>query len=81
MYRATGQLASVHSGEHRRVRPFGWSAASSRGAAVIFFAYIGFDAVSTAAQEAKNPQRDLPIGMLGVAGHLHDALHRDVAAC
>ena len=43
---------------------FGWSGVI-RGAAVIFFAYIGFDAVSTAAQEAKNPQRDLPIGMLG----------------
>jgi APA family basic amino acid/polyamine antiporter len=36
-----------------------------RGAAVIFFAYIGFDAVSTAAQESKNPQRDLPRGILG----------------
>jgi len=36
-----------------------------RGAAVIFFAYIGFDAVSTAAQEAKNPQKDLPRGILG----------------
>ena len=36
-----------------------------RGAAVIFFAYIGFDAVSTAAQEARQPQRDLPIGILG----------------
>ncbi len=36
-----------------------------RGAAVVFFAYIGFDAVSTAAQEAKNPQKDLPIGILG----------------
>lgn len=36
-----------------------------RGAGVIFFAYIGFDAVSTAAQEAKSPQRDLPIGILG----------------
>lgn len=35
------------------------------GAAVIFFAYIGFDAVSTAAQEAKNPRRDMPIGILG----------------
>ena len=35
------------------------------GAAVIFFAYIGFDAVSTAAQEAKNPSRDMPIGILG----------------
>ena len=36
-----------------------------RGAGVMFFAYIGFDAVSTAAQEAKNPQRDMPIGILG----------------
>jgi APA family basic amino acid/polyamine antiporter len=36
-----------------------------RGAAVVFFAYIGFDAVSTAAQEAKNPQRDMPIGIIG----------------
>ena len=36
-----------------------------RGAGVIFFAYIGFDAVSTAAQEAKNPQKDMPIGILG----------------
>jgi len=36
-----------------------------RGAGVIFFAYIGFDAVSTAAQECKNPQKDLPIGILG----------------
>ena len=36
-----------------------------RGAATVFFAYIGFDAVSTAAGEAKNPQRDMPIGILG----------------
>src|SRR5574341_138067 len=36
-----------------------------RGAGLVFFAYIGFDAVSTAAQEAKNPQRDMPIGILG----------------
>jgi len=36
-----------------------------RGAAVVFFSYIGFDAVSTAAQEAKNPQRDIPLGMMG----------------
>jgi APA family basic amino acid/polyamine antiporter len=42
---------------------FGWSGVV-RAAAVVFFAYIGFDAVSTAAQEAKNPQRDLPIGIL-----------------
>jgi basic amino acid/polyamine antiporter, APA family len=43
---------------------FGWDGVV-RGAGVIFFAYIGFDAVSTAAQEAKNPQRDMPIGILG----------------
>jgi APA family basic amino acid/polyamine antiporter len=43
---------------------YGWSGVV-RGAGVIFFAYIGFDAVSVAAQEAKNPQRDMPIGILG----------------
>jgi APA family basic amino acid/polyamine antiporter len=43
---------------------YGWSGIA-RAAAVIFFAYIGFDAVSTAAQEAKNPQKDMPIGILG----------------
>jgi len=36
-----------------------------KGAAIVFFAFIGFDAVSTAAQEAKNPKRDMPIGILG----------------
>ncbi len=46
---------------------FGWGGVI-RGAAVIFFAYIGFDAVSTAAQEAKNPQRDMPIALLGSLG-------------
>ena len=46
---------------------FGWRGVV-HGAAVIFFAYIGFDAVSTAAQEAKNPQRDMPIGLLGSLG-------------
>jgi APA family basic amino acid/polyamine antiporter len=43
---------------------FGWSGVL-RGAAVVFFAYIGFDAVSTAAQEARVPNRDMPIGILG----------------
>jgi len=43
--------------------PFGFSGIGA-GAAYIFFAYIGFDAVSTTAQEAKNPQRDLPIGII-----------------
>ena len=43
---------------------FGWSGIC-KGSAVIFFAYIGFDAVSTSAQEAKNPQKDMPMGILG----------------
>ncbi|HET7240752.1 MAG TPA: amino acid permease, partial [Gemmatimonadales bacterium] len=43
---------------------YGWDGVV-RGAGVIFFAYIGFDAVSTAAQETRNPQKDMPIGILG----------------
>lgn len=43
---------------------YGWDGIL-RGAGVIFFAYIGFDAVSTAAQECKNPQRDMPVGIMG----------------
>ena len=43
---------------------FGWSGVMA-GAGIVFFAYIGFDAVSTAAQEAKNPQKDMPIGIIG----------------
>ncbi len=43
---------------------YGWKGIAT-GAASIFFAYIGFDAVSTAAEEARNPQRDLPIGIIG----------------
>jgi basic amino acid/polyamine antiporter, APA family len=46
---------------------FGWSGIF-RAAGVIFFAYIGFDAVSTAAQESKNPKRDMPIGIMGSLG-------------
>ncbi len=46
---------------------YGWSGVI-RGAAVVFFAYIGFDAVSTTAQEAKSPMRDLPVGILGSLG-------------
>lgn len=42
---------------------FGWSGIL-RGAAIVFFAFLGFDAVSTAAQETKNPKRDMPIGIL-----------------
>jgi APA family basic amino acid/polyamine antiporter len=44
--------------------PYGWHGVSV-GAATIFFAYVGFDAVATAAEETKNPNRDLPIGIIG----------------
>jgi len=47
--------------------PMGFSGIGA-GAAYIFFAYIGFDAVSTAAQEARKPQRDMPIGIIGSLG-------------
>ncbi len=46
---------------------FGWSGIL-RGAGVVFFGYLGFDALSTLAQESRNPQRDLPIGMIGSLG-------------
>jgi APA family basic amino acid/polyamine antiporter len=58
--------------------PFGWSGVM-RGAAVIFFAYIGFDAVSTAAEEVVDPNRDLPIGILASL-FLCTALYIAVAA-
>jgi APA family basic amino acid/polyamine antiporter len=44
--------------------PFGWSGVIG-GAAIVFFAYIGFDAVSTAAEEVRDPQKNLPIGIIG----------------
>lgn len=46
---------------------FGWSGVF-RGAGVVFFAYIGFDALSSLSQEAKNPQKDMPVGMIGSLG-------------
>lgn len=46
---------------------YGWSGVM-RAAGIVFFAYIGFDAVSTAAQEARTPQRDMPIGIIGSLG-------------
>lgn len=52
---------SIRAGE--TITSFGWSGVLT-GAGVVFFAYIGFDAVSTTAQECKNPTRDLPIGIL-----------------
>ena len=77
---STSQLHAVHSREHRRVRPFGLSGIMA-GAGTIFFAYIGFDAVSTAAQEAKNPQSDMPIGIIGSLVDMHDSVHPVLRTC
>ena len=53
----------VEPGNWDPFMPFGWSGVV-QGGALVFFAYIGFDAVSTAAEEVKNPNRDLPIGII-----------------
>ena len=54
----------LHGEKYQPFAPNGWTG-SHQGAAIVFFAYIGFDAISTAAEETKNPQRNLPIGILG----------------
>jgi len=54
----------VEPANWRPFAPFGWSGIMS-GGAIVFFAYIGFDAVTTAAEESRRPERDMPIGILG----------------
>src|SRR5262249_55530312 len=53
----------LETGNWKPFAPNGWPGISA-GAAIVFFAYIGFDAVSTVAEETRNPQRNLPIGIL-----------------
>jgi APA family basic amino acid/polyamine antiporter len=59
-------LGSLHidPANYKPFAPNGW-AGIHQGAAIVFFAYIGFDAISTAAEETRNPQRNMPIGILG----------------
>lgn len=54
----------INPANYHPFAPHGWSGIL-QGAAIIFFAYIGFDAVSTAAEETKNPQKTMPIGIIG----------------
>lgn len=54
----------INPANYHPFMPYGWSGVL-QGAAMVFFAYIGFDAVSTAAEETKNPQRSLPVGIIG----------------
>jgi len=67
MIPANAPAATLPDGSSYSYLPFfnhGWGGVLT-GAGIVFFAFIGFDAVSTAAQEAKNPKRDMPIGILG----------------
>jgi basic amino acid/polyamine antiporter, APA family len=57
----------IDTSNWRPFAPNGWGGIH-QGAAIVFFAYIGFDAISTAAEETKNPQRNMPIGILGALG-------------
>ncbi len=57
-------LGNINPDNYTPFAPNGFTGVH-QGAAIVFFAYIGFDAISTAAEETKNPQRDLPIGILG----------------
>ena len=57
-------LTAINPANYTPFAPNGWTGIH-QGAAIVFFAYIGFDAISTAAEETKNPQRNLPIGILG----------------
>ena len=56
-------LSFIHPGNYHPFAPNGWPGILT-GGSIIFFTYIGFDSVSTAAEEARNPQRDLPIGII-----------------
>lgn len=57
-------VPKINSINYQDFMPFGWKGVLS-GSAAIFFAYLGFDAVATTAEECKNPKRDLPIGIIG----------------
>jgi len=59
-----GGLTHINTANYHPFAPNGFTGVH-QGAAIVFFAYIGFDAISTAAEETKNPQRNLPIGILG----------------
>jgi len=73
----------VEASNWRPFMPFGFSGVMT-AAAIVFLAYVGFDAVSTAAEEARNPQRDMPIGIMGslaVATVLYIAVAAIMTGC
>jgi APA family basic amino acid/polyamine antiporter len=64
LYVIAAGLGHVQAANWEPFMPFGWSGVVA-GAGLVFFAYIGFDGVTTAAEESKNPERDMPIGIIG----------------
>ena len=68
-------LTNINPANYTPFAPNGFTGIH-QGAAIVFFAYIGFDAISTAAEETQNPQRNLPIGILGGLADLHGDLRR-----
>src|SRR2546425_1596111 len=64
LFRSIAGLTHLSRANYHPFAPNGFRGIH-QGAAIVFFAYIGFDAISTAAEETKNPQRNLPIGILG----------------
>ena len=71
-------LMNINADNYQPFAPNGFTGIH-QGAAIVFFAYIGFDAISTAAEETKNPQRNLPIGILGGLG-IYTAIYVVVGA-
>jgi APA family basic amino acid/polyamine antiporter len=72
-------IGFIHPGNWRPFMPNGWTGVLT-GGSIIFFTYIGFDSVSTAAEECRNPQRDLPIGIIATLG-VCTVLYMAVAVC
>jgi APA family basic amino acid/polyamine antiporter len=72
-------ISFIHPGNWRPFMPNGWSGVLT-GGSIIFFTYIGFDSVSTAAEECRNPQRDLPIGIIATLV-VCTVLYVSVAVC
>ena len=68
-------LSFVHTSNYHPFSPNGFTGVLA-GGSIIFFTYIGFDSVSTASEECKNPRRDVPIGIIATPAGMHGAVYR-----